>query len=90
MAGFKHRTLEIVDLNRSTTASRGPLPLIPTARGAEGGLRGRAYVESVTRSDGAPLAALIGTNGISQAIRHGRAESMAQPATEATVCRTSS
>ena len=36
MARFRHRTLEIVDLYRSTTTPRGPLPLAPTARGGEG------------------------------------------------------
>ena len=88
MPGFTHRTLEIADLCRLTTMPSGPLPLVPTARRGEGGLRGRAHVESMTRSDGAPLV-LIGANGISRATRHGRPESVAQPANEASVRRTS-
>ncbi len=90
MARFRHRTLEIVDLCRSTTTPSGPLPLAQTARGGEGVLGGRAYVESVTRSGCAPLSALIGANGISRTTGHGRPESTAQSADEATVRRTSS
>ena len=38
MDGSRIETLEIVDLCRSTTTPSGPLPLVPTARGAEGEL----------------------------------------------------
>jgi hypothetical protein len=90
MAGFKHRTHEIVDLCGSTTMPSGPLPLAETARGGEGVLAGRADVESVAHSGRPPLSALIGANRISRTTGHGWPESTAQSADEATIRRTSS
>ena len=85
MTGFRQRTLAIVDRCRSMTTPSGPLPLAQTARGGDGSLAGRDYVESETHSGCAPLSALIGANSIGRTTGHGRPERPAQSADEATV-----